>query len=291
MSVKASTAIDAARSAGGSSPRFPGPSLSLQFDERLVGRLDAVARFLLEAPIDEATHVSGKVSATFPNRLGVIFQNGRHERRRRITAKRPLARRQLVQHDAEREEVGAMIQRLVFDLFWRHVRHRADDDPRLCEPERGDVVWGGEVVCVNGPRQSEIEDLHMAFVGHHHIRGFEVAVDNLFPMRRRKRVGQRNRDVEEARLRQSAIRNHLAERRPLDELHRHEGNIIVFLDGEDSDDVRVVQRSDGLGFPSEARQSIGVSREGSGKNLQRHITIQFRVARAVDLAHATSAEQ
>ena len=79
--------------------------------------------------------------------------------------------------------------------------------------------------------------------------------------------------------------------RPLDELHRHEADIIVFLDGEDGDDVRVVERGDGLGFPSEARQPVGVSREGIGKNLQRHITIQFRVARAVDLTHATSAEQ
>ena len=65
----------------------------------------------------------------------------------------------------------------------------------------------------------------------------------------------------------------------------------MFLDGEDGDDVRVVERGDGLGFPSEARQPVGVSREGIGKNLQRHITIQFRVARAVDLTHATSAEQ
>ncbi len=65
----------------------------------------------------------------------------------------------------------------------------------------------------------------------------------------------------------------------------------MFLDGEDGDDVRVVERSDGLGLPSEARQTVGVSREGIGKNLQRYITIQFRVARAVDLTHATSAEQ
>ena len=48
---------------------------------------------------------------------------------------------------------------------------------------------------------------------------------------------------------------------------------------------------DGPGFPSEARQTIDVEREGIGKNLQRNITIQFRVARAIDLTHATSAKQ
>ena len=40
----------------------------------------------------------------------------------------------------------------------------------------------------------------------------------------------------------------------------------------------------------EARQTVGVSRESVGKNLQRNITIQFRVACAVDLAHPAGAE-
>ena len=131
----------------------------------------------------------------------------------------------------------------------------------------------------------------MAIVCDHHVRGLQIAVDDVFPMRRRQRVGQRNRDVEEARQREPVLRNLLVERAPLDELHRHEGNIIVFLDGENGDDVRVVECGDGPGFPSEARQTVCVSREGRRKNLQRHITIQFRVTRAVDLAHSTSAEQ
>ncbi len=45
----------------------------------------------------------------------------------------------------------------------------------------------------------------------------------------------------------------------------------------------MVERGDGLGFPSEARQTVRVPREGLGKNLQGNFTIQFRVGRAVDL--------
>src|SRR5580704_8039516 len=130
MSVKGSTAIDATRSVGLTAqpaPDSPRPALCLQFDQNVVGRLDAVARALFETPFNETTHVSGYVRTPFPNRLGPIFQDGRHEPRRRITAKRPYARGQLVQHDTQREEVGAMIERLGFDLFGRHVRHRADD--------------------------------------------------------------------------------------------------------------------------------------------------------------------
>ena len=154
-----------------------------------------------------------------------------------------------------------------------------------------DVFREAGGVGVNRPRQSEVENLHMAVVSHHHVCRLQIAVDDVLPMRRRQRAGQRNRNVEKAHLRQSAVRNYLVERGPLDELHRYERNGIVFLDGEDGDDVRVVQRSDGLGLASEAREPVCVPRDGIRKSLQRHITIQFRVARAVDLTHATSAEQ
>ena len=183
-----------------------------------------------------------------------------------------------------------MVERPAFDLFGRHVRHRADDGPDL-GPEVSDVFAKSDCVRVNRARQSEIENLDPAVVSDHDVRGFQIAVDDVFPMRRRKRVGQRNRDIEEPRGCESAGWNHFVERRPLDELHRHERHTIVFLDGEDGDDVRVVERGDDLGFPLEARQTVGVSRESVGKNLQRNITIQFRVACTVDLAHPAGAER
>ena len=151
--------------------------------------------------------------------------------------------------------------------------------PACCEPERGDGVREADEVGVNRPRQPEVQDLYVAIVGHHHVRGFQIAMDDVFPVRRRKRVGQRNRDVEEPRQREPAVRNPLVERAPLDELHRHERNIILFLDGEDGDDMWVVERGDGLGFPSESRQTVGVQREGIGKNLQRNSRFSF-VSRA-----------
>ena len=38
--------------------------------------------------------------------------------------------RELEQHDAEREQIGAMIDGAAERLLRRHVRHRADDHPR-----------------------------------------------------------------------------------------------------------------------------------------------------------------
>ena len=77
--------------------------------------------------------------------------------------------------------------------------------PACCEPEVGDGFPEADDVRVDRPRQSEVEDLHMAVVCHHHVRGLQIAVDDVFPMRRRKRVGQRNRDVEEPRQREPVL--------------------------------------------------------------------------------------
>ena len=184
-----------------------------------------------------------------------------------------------------------MIERLGFDLFGRHVRHRADDHPGPCEPEGGDVVAGTEKVCVNRPRQPEVEDLHTAVVSHHHVRGFQIAVNDVFPMRRRKRVGQGNRDVEEPRQREPVPRYPLVERAPLDELHSHERNTTVFLDGEDGHDVRVVERGDGASFPAEARQPIGVGRHLLRQDLEGHVAAELGVGGAIHFAHSARAQR
>ena len=87
----------------------------------------------------------------------------------RGTAARPS---QLVQHDAEREEVGAMIEGPAFDLFGRHVRHRADDGSDL-GPEVSGVLAKTDCVRVNRARQSEIENFYPALVSHDDVRGFQ----------------------------------------------------------------------------------------------------------------------
>ena len=52
----------------------------------------------------------------------------------------------------------------------------------------------------------------------------------------------------------------------------------------------MVQRDEDFGFPLEAGQPIGVRRERLGQDLERHVPVELRVARAVDLAHAAFAD-
>ena len=51
----------------------------------------------------------------------------------------------------------------------------------------------------------------------------------------------------------------------------------------------MIERGQHLRFTPEARQPFRVARHGVGQDLDRHITVELRIAGAIDLAHATGA--
>jgi hypothetical protein len=53
----------------------------------------------------------------------------------------------------------------------------------------------------------------------------------------------------------------------------------------------MIQSGEYLRFSPEPSESIRIERERIRQHLERHVTIQLRVTRPVDLAHATSANQ
>ena len=59
----------------------------------------------------------------------------------------------------------------------------------------------------------------------------------------------------------------------------------------DGDDVGVVQGGGGLGLLLEAAHEVGLVGERVGKEFQRHIALQSRIASPIDLAHAAAANQ
>ena len=137
------------------------------------------------------------------------------------------AGRHLVEHDAEREDVAAAIQRARLDLLGRHVGPGAEDRARLRELQlRGILVRTAGLGTVT-TRQAEVQDLDPAIVGDHHVAGFQVAVGDLLLVRGAERVGKRGRDVEEPRHRDAGRGDHLVERPPFDQLHRQEADAPV----------------------------------------------------------------
>ena len=51
------------------------------------------------------------------------------------------------------------------------------------------------------------------------------------------------------------------------------------------------QRGDGVRLALEAREPIGIGRKRRGQDLDGDLAPQFRVARAIDLAHATGTDR
>ena len=75
----------------------------------------------------------------------------------------------------------------------------------------------------------------------------------------------------------------------LDELHDQRTDAVRLFEAMDVSDVGMVQRRECLGFAREPRQPVEIARESFRQRLQRHITIQFRVAGAIHLPHAAFA--
>ena len=62
------------------------------------------------------------------------------------------------------------------------------------------------------------------------------------------------------------------------------------LESVDVRDVGMVERRQHLRFAVEARQSLRVVGEDVRENFDRDVTVQLRVARPIDLAHAAGPE-
>ena len=82
-----------------------------------------------------------------------------------------------------------------------------------------------------------------------------------------------------------------AQRLAFEQLRDGVGHAVVRAEVEDREDVRVRERRDGLGLALEAGQRVGVRRQVRREDLDGHLAIELRVARAVDLAHPPGAER
>lgn len=75
-------------------------------------------------------------------------------------------------------------------------------------------------------------------------------------MRSRYGIRKGNGNVEELCQRESVLGQKLRQCLTVDELHRDEVNAFCFFDGEDLNNVGVVESGDGLGFSFEPRPAL-----------------------------------
>ncbi len=103
-------------------------------------------------------------------------------------------------------------------------------------------------------------------------------------------VGQLHRDSERLPERQALAADEDVQRVALDTLHGDEAHAVGFCDVVDRDDIGVVQRRSGLGFPHEPPAALRVRHFVGGQDLEGHQAVQVFVARLVDGAHPPFAE-
>ncbi len=93
-----------------------------------------------------------------------------------------------------------------------------------------------------------------------------------------------------AARRQRSEFDFLAKGLTLEEFADEEGCALVRADVVDSENVGVIQRSDGFRFLLEAAQAVGILGERFGKDFDGHGAVEAGVPGAIDFAHAASAQ-
>ena len=117
-----------------------GVQVALQADEiglELGGGLVAQVAVLLERLLQDARRAPAARRRHLAERRRIAVEDGVEDHRRRVARERQRAGRHLVQHRAEREQVGARVGELPARLLRRHVAHRAHRRARRSSARRG----------------------------------------------------------------------------------------------------------------------------------------------------------
>ena len=248
---------------------------------------------LLQAALEQSPHVRRHA---VPARLGLDHR--RQDRRHVLAVERASARQHLVEHDAERPDVGALVDRLAARLLGRHVGGRAENHAHLRRRRRRDRRRVREtLVALDAPAGS------IAFA---RPKSSTFTVPSA---RTLMFAGFRSRWMMPCSCAASsasaicfaigsasssgigAARDALRQVLALDEFHHERAHAAGFFEAVDVRDVRMVQRRERLRFAREPREPVGVAGDReSGRTLDRDLAIQLRVARAIDLAHPADAD-
>ena len=139
-------------------------------------------------------------------------------RRRRRRANAALPGQHLVQHAAERPDVGALVDRLPARLLRAHVRGGAENDALARPADASSSATASDRrrrVARHRFRQAEVEDLHDALGRDLDVGRLQIAVDDPFLVRRVERVRDLRRDRQRLVERNGTLRDAIRQRRSL----------------------------------------------------------------------------
>ncbi len=144
-----------------------------------------------------------------------------------------------------------------------------------------------------GPHEAKIEHTHAVARAQHHVRRFEVAMDEPGRMRRRQTSGRRNVHVTHRCPRGARALLPLRERFTVDVLHGDEEPTIERADIVNGDDVGMRQLRQRLRLPQRACFLVGVRRaaeQSEAADLDRELAVELGVVRGEHLPETARAD-
>ncbi len=235
-----------------------------------------LGRRLREQPEDRALERRREVGTERARRRDRRVHVLRDDRERVVTVERQSAGDQLVEHDAERIEIGAAVDRLTERLLGREVRGGADDETLVRHAARCAREGESEV--------GDLVDRQRRRLGDQHVRRFQVAMDDAVLMRvleRREQLERQPRDAVEV------ARRACAEIAAVHELHDEERRRAVTADVVDRDESRVVERRRRARLVQQARLLGDLDR---AEHLHRDVPAELEIVSAEHFAHRAATE-
>ncbi len=185
-----------------------------------------------------------------------------------------------------------MIRNLAAHLFGCHVVRGSHHAPGF-----GSVAGGrgeGRGIGIGAWRfhrfgQAEVENLDGPVPCDEEIFRFEVAMNHVFAVSGGEAPGNLQGELGGLAGRQGPVCKLLAQGIPLEEFTDEVGLAVVLSHVEHHHDVRVVQRSQGAGFPFESLQALPVAGKIPGQHLDGDLPVQPGVGGTVHLSHRPGA--
>ena len=139
--------------------------------------------------------------------------------------------------------------------------------------------------------QTEVQDLDVAVGRDENVLRFQIPVRDVLVVRRCEAARDLRGDFNRLARRQRTRAQSRPKRLTLQQLHDGIGHPVAGAEFVQRDDVRMREHRDRAGFALEPREGSGIGGDGRRDDLDGDVTSNAAVVRAIDLAHASGAEE